>query len=356
MEAENRYQIQIQHRIILLGLTIMFMWILHVFVIKPLAAQIIGAFFQKEGVMSPEMWHDHLSKWTNWTSWTFQVTEDQTIYIWPWMAFGWLDVYVGFALALMASLVLPEQLGFMKVKVAREVELVRKRIKLQAGITSDAELNQWFSWSRVDIEAEAERRNLQTNVVSEIIDGADAERWLQRNMIGQLALFPAIRLYMSHHFTAKYANNVQGAAYVGAALLIIFIGVRGLKFIPPEMPSPLLFALFLEFSLLALLGVTLIYTEEEERLDKILKELKERSVEQAQRLVTLNEQSTMQTQALVQVVRILSGVNTEDVAKTAHNRATELLSRAVAEGRVDKAVKDAADTALGEAYRHRAGM
>jgi hypothetical protein len=332
------------------------MWAFHVLAIKPMAATIIQTFFEKEGTMSPEVWHEHLAKWTNWTSWTFQVTEDQTIYIWPWMAFGWLDLYAGFALALVASLVLPDQLGFMKMKVLREVDSIRKRIKLQANISTDAELNQWFSWSRNDIEAEAERRNLQTSVISEISDGADAERWLQRNMIGQLSFMPAVRLYMSHHFTGKYANNVQGAAYVGAALLIIVIGVRGLKFIPPEMPSPLLFSLFLEFSLLVLLGVTLIYTEEEERLDRILKELKERSVEQAQRLSTLNEQSTMQTQALVNVVRILSGVNTEDVSKTAHNRATELLSRAVAEGRVEHAVKEAADNALTEAYRHRLGQ
>src|ERR1035437_3347492 len=241
----------------------------------------------------------------------------------------------------------------MKMKVMREMHLVRKRIKTQTNISTESELNQWFSWTNNEIAAEGERRNFQDNVISEICDGAAALRWANSNMIAQFWIFPAIRLYMSHHFTEKYANNVQGAAYMGAANLIIFIGIRGLKFIPADQPSPILFALFIEFSLLLLLGISLIYTEEEARLDKILKELKERTAEQAQRLGMMNEQSTMQTQALVNMVRILSGVNTDEVTKLAGNRATDLLGRAVAEGRVDRAVKAAADIALGEAYRNR---
>lgn len=342
MESENRFEVQLQHRILLLGLTVLFAWLTHVVAMLPIASKIIEL-----------LMHKQLNVVSTWGQWTFQLGEEQTIIIAPWLAFGFIDVFIGFTLALVVSLVLPESLGFMKLKLARELDLVRKRIKTQTNISTDAELNQWFSWSRNDVEAEGERRNFQDNVISEIIDASEALRWYKKNMISQIWIFPAIRLYMSHHFTLKYANNVQGAAYMGAANLIIFIGIRGLKFIPAEQPSPILFALFIEFSLLVLLGITLIYTEEEERLDKILKELKERTTEQAQRMVTLNEQSTMQTQALVNVVRILSGVNTEEVSRSAQTRAGELLSRAVAEGRVDRAVKDAADDALSEAYRNR---
>jgi hypothetical protein len=82
-----------------------------------------------------------------------------------------------------------------------------------------------------------------------------------------------ISTYMKFHFTEHYANMVQGLAYAGAAFLIIMIGIRGLKFIPAVKPSPILMALGIEFSLLCLLALTLMYTEEEERTDRILKQM-----------------------------------------------------------------------------------
>ncbi|HZV13198.1 MAG TPA: hypothetical protein VFA55_08280 [Candidatus Kapabacteria bacterium] len=342
MENERKYNVQLQHYILLLGMIAFFAVIIHTMVILPLARSII------HGLLNAD-----LKVATAWTDWSFQLGEEQTIYISPIFAFGYIDLFLGLVIALVISLILPESIGFMKVKVLRELDVVKKRLKAQTGIASDAELNQWFTWSNADIEAEGERRNYQIVIIREMIDGRNALEWSRRNIIGQIWFFPAIRLYMTHHFTEHYANMVQGAAYIGAANLIIFIGIRGIKFIPPERPSAILFALWVEFSMLVLLGVTLAYTEEEERLDKILKELKDRTSEQAQRMVTLNEQSSLQTQALSNLVRILSGVNTNEVGKNANNRASELLSRAMAEGRVDKAVKDAADTALGEAYNAR---
>jgi len=316
--------------------------VIHVEVIMPLARSII------QGLLNTDL---HVKSPIS--DWTFQLGEEQTIYLSPIFAFGYIDFFIGVVIALVISMILPESIGFMKVKVLRELDVVKKRIKTQTGISSDAELNQWFTWSNSDIESEGERRGFQMVVIREIIDGRDALEWTKKNIIGQIWIFPAVRLYMTHHFTEHYANMVQGAAYIGAANLIIFIGIRGIKFIPPERPSAILFALWVEFSMLVLLGVTLVFTEEEERLDKILKELKERSEEQAMRMSSLNDQSVLQTQALSNLVRILSGVNTEDVSKDAHTRAGELLSRAMAEGRVDSAVKAAADTALGEAYTAR---
>jgi hypothetical protein len=59
--------------------------------------------------------------------------------------------------------------------------------------------------------------------------------------------------------TSVYENNVQGWAYVGAALLIVIIGFRGIKWIPKNEPTLLLFGLWLEFSLLVLLGIVTFY-------------------------------------------------------------------------------------------------
>jgi hypothetical protein len=51
---------------------------------------------------------------------------------------------------------------------------------------------------------------------------------------------------------------------MGAAVLIIIIGLRGLKFIPPTQPSLVLFALGLEFSLLIIYAITLMYSKQDE--------------------------------------------------------------------------------------------
>jgi len=79
-------------------------------------------------------------------------------------------------------------------------------------------------------------------VVQEIHDTISGQEW-EKN---QFSIFKAMRLYMSHHFTESYANTVTGLAYFGAAILIIIIGIRGLKFIPATRPSLILGAIFLE--------------------------------------------------------------------------------------------------------------
>jgi hypothetical protein len=110
-------------------------------------------------------------------------------------------------------------------------------------------------------------------VLKEIEDTRDGLKWRKNHFL----FMAGLRLYMAHHFTEKYSNNVTGLAYGGAAILIIAIGIRGLKFIPAQQPSLILLAIFLEFSMLSLLAITLIYTEEEERMDKMLKKMEDAS-------------------------------------------------------------------------------
>lgn len=85
--------------------------------------------------------------------------------------------------------------------------------------------------------------------------------------------------YMVYKFIPQYANNVYGLVYMGAAILIIIVGLRGLgaaaysipivpKFLMDEASKKIdvnyvMFALFLEFFLLLLMALVTFFTPEE---------------------------------------------------------------------------------------------
>jgi len=71
--------------------------------------------------------------------------------------------------------------------------------------------------------------------------------------------------WMISEITYQYENNAQAMAYVGAAILIALIGLRGIKFIPKNEPTAILLALELEFSLLLLLGMVIFFKPEERK-------------------------------------------------------------------------------------------
>ncbi len=83
-----------------------------------------------------------------------------------------------------------------------------------------------------------------------------------------LKLPGAIKFYMRHYFTIQYSNTILGLVYIGAAALIIIIGIRGLKFIPGTEPSIILFALGLEFILLITYAVMVMYTKQDDETTK----------------------------------------------------------------------------------------
>ena len=67
-----------------------------------------------------------------------------------------------------------------------------------------------------------------------------------------------MKFYMREYFTNRYSNAILGLVYMGAAVLIIVIGIRGLKFLPATDPSVVLGALGLEFMLLITYAVVLM--------------------------------------------------------------------------------------------------
>ena len=272
---------------------------------------------------------------------------ESAIILEPALGFAILSLVVGFSLAIFVTFFLPSSIGYMAQKVDREIAHTKSKIRLQTGFADEivdlltmpdndlAALEHHqvrsafkFVWDRTatdDAETAAAhgRRLLRFEevftpeanlvdfrtevlyirireffsdfVVKEIQDTTNGIEW-SRNRI---KFFKGLRLYMSHHFTEKYSNNVTGLAYGGAAILIVIIGVRGLKFIPPTKPSLILAAISLEGTMLALLAFVLLYTEEEERMDKLMKKMEDASKNQLETMKDVSQDMHQLTDALV---------------------------------------------------------
>ncbi|GAB5465927.1 MAG: hypothetical protein Kapaf2KO_13630 [Candidatus Kapaibacteriales bacterium] len=242
---------------------------------------------------------------------------ENAIILEPWLGFSILSLVIGILVMILVTMMMPASLGLMAALFAQQIHHVKVKIRLQTGFTDevvnilampDSQLSQADRfeverafrkvWDRTGTDGDSGAlvrfddlwdedtdivffRNeaiynrikefFSEFVLSEIEDTKNGLEW-DRN---HFKVFKGLRLYMAHHFSEKYSNNVTGAAYIGAAVLIIAVGIRGLKFIPATKPSAILGAIFLEFSLLSLMGVTLLYTEEEERMDKMLKKMED---------------------------------------------------------------------------------
>lgn len=256
------------------------------------------------------------------------VLGENPIILEPWIGFWILSLVLSVIISLFITMILPSSIGIMAILFDRQISNTKTKIRLQTGFSEDVvdilvmpddkladkefmELESAFRavWDRTEAEelsASKHHMNFEDLfdenvdivtfrndilygrikeffsdfVVKEIEDTKDGLNWRRNHMM----FGKGLRLYMAHHFTERYANNVTGMAYAGAAFLIVAVGVRGLKFIPPTKPSFILLAIFLEFSMLTLLAVTLFYTEEEERMDKMLKKMEDANRSQLETL------------------------------------------------------------------------
>lgn len=253
---------------------------------------------------------------------------ERGIIIEPFIALGVLSVIISFALSLFLTMFMPTSIGLMAAQFEKSIDDTKVKLRLQTGFGDDviellcmpdyelatrdlSDIRKAFRlvWDRTRTEDMASpflsmrfddvfdedinviyfRNGILYNrikeffsdfVLIEIEDLKNSLIW-KNNRIHVLKGF---RLYMSHHFCEKYQNLVTGLAYGGAAILIVMIGIRGIKFIPPTKPSLLLFSITLEFSMLLLLALTLVYTESEERIDKVLKKMEDANRSQLEAL------------------------------------------------------------------------
>jgi hypothetical protein len=186
----------------------------------------------------------------------------------PVLSFLPFDILFGFGAAVMIGFII--RLPFFRDRVHHTVLDIKKRLMLQLSasteevesiLRNDPENNARLLARRDDINLDSVQGEIQS------INSAQAY------MAGKGSWISGMNTYMRFHFTEEYSNRVTGLAYGGAAFLIFVVGVRGLKFIAPTQPSFVLFALGVEFTMLCLLATTMIFTEEEERTDRILKQM-----------------------------------------------------------------------------------
>lgn len=186
----------------------------------------------------------------------------------PTLALLPLILFIGISISSYIVAFLPKTIGLIRQKIQREIMNMLDTISIGLyGEHTDEEI--MHLRSRV---MDADIRDLH-DLAKEYKITVDEVKNLQGALLWQEATSPfeifirtqvALQFYMRSYFSIQYANAILGMVYMGAAVLIIIIGIRGLKFIPSSEPSIILFALSLEFILLIVYAVMLIFSPKED--------------------------------------------------------------------------------------------
>lgn len=185
----------------------------------------------------------------------------------PLLAFVPFIITFGFSFAFYVTAVLPASIGFVRQKIHREIvnslDKIARIIYHEHVEQEHVEVEQ--NLMEMDMRHLHELAELHNIPFHELETLRKALIWRRLTRFGQtMRINHAIRLYMRNYFTVEYGNPMLGIVYIGAAMLIIVIGLRGLKFIPASEPSIVIFALGLEFVLLITYALTVIYSRDEE--------------------------------------------------------------------------------------------
>ena len=268
---------------------------------------------------------------------------DYPVLLEPWVCLWLLALVIGALISLIISMFLPIGVGYMAALFYGQIYATEVKLRLQTGFTDRIiellvmpdehfrsvdhnEVRSVFRtiWDRTVTEDLAATHVMQNFddiyydevdhvvfrneiiykrikefysdfLLKEIEDTKAGIRWSENHFL----VLGGLTLYMSHHFCEKYQSVVTGLAYGGAAFLIVAIGIRGLKFIPADKPSIIFLAIILEFAMLSLMAITLIFTEGEERMDKIMKKMEDANKSLLGTQRTQAEDMHMLTNALV---------------------------------------------------------
>lgn len=289
---------------------------------------------------------------------------EDAIIIDPWMTFGILAIFTGFIIAVIVTSMIP-RFGYVARKIEREIEHTIDRIDDQTGDKISREEIERITAHNSNDDLTAIEKEFGPVIVDEINDVRNAKKWKRQPYL----FTKGLRLYMTRHFAEKYSNNVQGFAYGGAAILIVVIGIRGLKFIPPTQPSILLAAITLEFALLLMLAVTLFYTEEEQRMDKLIRDLEESSEGQKFELINLVRTSQQQQRDLASMVDYiqrqttdlkrmadaLTGANKEYIIQVAQRAVAEYITQERSEEITEKVIRERIEDAMRQMFNNAGG-
>ncbi len=196
----------------------------------------------------------------------------QTLYfVNPYIAFIPMHLFFAGVLAFLLSMFIPggSSLSWIRLNVMREYarhELILRKQFIAHALDFDPVL----TMDNETREKYIRSSTLPEVVIHEVEDFVDMHRWL--NGATNNPVTP-IKFYFRYRISTAYGNVIQGFVSGGAGVLIFIIGLRGLKLIPAEEPSIILMALSLEFILLIVLMITFAGSAQEERLDRVVKEL-----------------------------------------------------------------------------------
>ena len=308
------------------------------------------------GTGDPEF--DYTKSSSDWTVRAEKLGED-AIKIQPILTFGVLSIFFGFIVGVIITAMIPG-MGYIARKINREIDHTIDRIDEQTGDKISREEIERISAANSKDDLTAIEKEFGPVVVDEIEDVRAANQWKK----APFQVFKGLRLYMKRHFSEKYSNNVQGFAYGGAAILIVIIGIRGLKFIPPTQPSILLAAITLEFAMLMLLAVTLFYTEEEQRMDRLIRDLEESSEGQKFELINLVRTSQQQQRDLASMVDYiqrqtgdlkrmadaLTGANKEYIIQVAQRAVAEYITQERSEEITERVIRERIESAMKQMF------
>ncbi|GMV53167.1 MAG: hypothetical protein D8M52_09295 [Chlorobi bacterium] len=178
----------------------------------------------------------------------------------PLIALAPLVAVGGVVCAALLTIVIPG--GFLRQKIQREIVVVLN--KLTVKIYGDHSADEIAQVTRDIKQADLRRLHEIADTYQILFSDLNLLRQaiLWRDSAGPGQLFKthdAVKFYMREYFTDQYSNAVLGFVYIGAAVLIIVIGLRGIKFLPATDPSFVLGALGLEFILLITYATVLMY-------------------------------------------------------------------------------------------------
>jgi hypothetical protein len=231
-------------------------------------------------------------------------TGQMLYFINPYIAILPLHLFFAGILAFLLSLFFPatSAAGWVHSKLLREYARLEEQLRKQFN-AHDISFDSVFDMTPDQRETYIRRSTLPEVTIMEVEDYVSIHHWVRKEKSNPMT---PIRFFFRYKISAEYGNIIQGLVSGGAAILIFVIGLRGLKLIPSEEPSLILMALSIEFILLMVLMVTFAGSSQEERLDRIMKEL------EAEQRDAIKQQTTTIHQVIERSERANPGVPVSD--------------------------------------------
>ena len=196
---------------------------------------------------------------------------DTLYFLDPVVAFTPLYLFIALVFAFLVTMFFPAS---SKLSIIRQ-SLTRVFAQMEFSLRKQCESHQLGFNPLLEMDASTRTDMIRQSTVPEVTvkemnDFIAMRDWMLKRHANP---FIPLTFYFRYHITAVYGNLIQGLVAGGAAVLIFVIGLRGLKLIPAEEPSMILMALSLEFILLIVLMFSFAGSAQEERLDRVVKEL-----------------------------------------------------------------------------------